>query len=128
MSFASMRIMSARMSLSEKTAAKRSAGFACAHAGSTHPAASAAAALSAGRRSTLRFMFHFSFREVDRARRLEAPAVARHCEAEAEVHQRREEIRLDAEAGPFRIGQRHLDGREKVEQADDQHQRSILEE
>src|SRR5215510_10752137 len=43
--------MSARMSLSENTAAKRSFGLSCAHAGTIPDAARAAPALSAERRS-----------------------------------------------------------------------------
>src|SRR3970282_577009 len=54
-------------------------------------------------------------------------AVARHGEAEGEVHQRREDVGFDAEAAPRRLGQGHLDGGEEVKEADDHHQRSILE-
>src|SRR3990172_2094380 len=58
MSFANLRIMSARMSLSENTAAKRMAGLACAQAGTTDAAARAVPALSAARRSILKFIFN----------------------------------------------------------------------
>src|SRR3972149_8909327 len=48
--------MSARMSLSENTAAKRMLGLACAPAPTAYAAARAAPALSAERRSILKFM------------------------------------------------------------------------
>src|SRR5688572_27641679 len=57
-----------------------------------------------------------------------APAVARHGGAERKVHQRDENVRFDAEPGPRRLVERDLDRRQQVEQADDQHQRSVLEE
>ncbi len=58
MSFANIWIISARMSLSENTAAKRIVGLACANPGATYEAASAAPALSTERRFILKFMFN----------------------------------------------------------------------
>src|SRR5439155_4935601 len=52
-----MRIMSARMSLSENTAAKRRLGLSCAQVGTAWDAASAAPAWSSVRRSILKSMF-----------------------------------------------------------------------
>src|SRR6185436_2792031 len=54
--------MSARMSLSENTAAKRSLGLSCAHAGTMPEAASAAPAFSAERRSILKSMTSSCFK------------------------------------------------------------------
>ena len=61
MSFANIRIMSARMSLSENTAAKRRVGLACARAGKAHAAARAAPALSTERRLMLKSMLASSY-------------------------------------------------------------------
>src|SRR5688572_12716843 len=57
----------------------------------------------------------------------QAPAVRRHRKAEREIHDAREQVGLDAEAGPRRILQGNLDGAEEIEQPDDQHQRGVLE-
>ncbi|MDT4884276.1 hypothetical protein FQZ97_1203980 [compost metagenome] len=56
MSLASIFIMSARMSLSENTAAKRRVGWACAQAGITDAAANAAPVCSTERRLKWVFM------------------------------------------------------------------------
>src|SRR5260221_7523226 len=58
----------------------------------------------------------------------QALAVGRHRIAEREIHEAREQVGLNAEAGPRRILQGDLDGAEQVEQADDQHQGGVLEE
>ena len=63
MSLASIRIMSARMSLSENTAAKRSVGLSCAQAGMACAAASAAPAFSSG--TTIDLEFHDFLLDVD---------------------------------------------------------------
>src|SRR3954468_6083721 len=60
--------------------------------------------------------------------RLEPLAVLRHEEAEDEVDQRHEQVRLLVEAAPRRVGQRRLRCAHQVEQADDDHQRRVLEE
>jgi hypothetical protein len=60
-SLASIRIMSARMSLSENTAAKRRVGVACARTGNAHAAATAAPALSTRRRLKFKSMLASSY-------------------------------------------------------------------
>ena len=54
-------------------------------------------------------------------------AVARHEEAEDEVDHRGEDVGLDVEALPLRVGERRLGGAEQVEEADDDDQRGVLE-
>src|SRR5215813_9061605 len=59
---------------------------------------------------------------------LEILAVARHREAEAEVDEGGEQVDLAREARPVGIDQRLVGGVQEVEDADDQHQRGVLEE
>src|ERR1700733_6753748 len=58
---------------------------------------------------------------------LEAAAIARHGKAAQEEHRGREDIALLGEAEPGRILQRLLDGAEHVDEADDGHERRVLE-
>src|SRR5216683_1450622 len=59
---------------------------------------------------------------------LEILAVARHRVAEAEIDEGGEQVDLAGETGPVGIDQRLVGGVEEVEDADDQHQRGVLEE
>src|SRR4029077_230571 len=58
---------------------------------------------------------------------LEAAAIARHGKAAEEEHSGREDIALFGEAEPGRILQCLLDGAEQVDEADDGHERRVLE-
>jgi hypothetical protein len=63
---------------------------------------------------------------VERA--LEAAAVFGHGEAESEIDHCQQDIHLGAEALPVRVGDGGEAGFQQVEDADDQHQRGVLEE
>src|SRR5258706_1181727 len=63
-----------------------------------------------------------------RAAALQPAAVGRHRIAECEIDQAGKQVGLDAGPRPSGILQRNPDGAEEIEQADDQHQRSVLEE
>src|SRR5260370_24072931 len=59
---------------------------------------------------------------------LEILAVARHREAEAEIDEGGEQVDLAREARPVGVDERLVGAVEEVEDADDQHQRGVLEE
>jgi len=58
---------------------------------------------------------------------LEHLAITRHEEAKTPVYRRGEDISLDIEALPIRVGQRRVGGADKVEQADDDDEGRVLE-
>src|SRR6478672_9898699 len=58
---------------------------------------------------------------------LEHLAIARHEKAEGEVDCRGEDISLEIETLPIRVGQRRVGGTEQVEQTDYDDQRCVLE-
>src|SRR5215813_3130786 len=88
------------------------------------PLRSRAAALVAMNLISLRALAARSLVELE----LEILAVARHREAEAEIDEGGEDGDLAREARPVGIDQRLVGGVEEVEDADDQHQRGVLEE